>query len=455
MTIKRLKRDSGEEVKIVVGTTKGILLLKDTNKENICLLLHNIQKSELSSLEVYKDITDAKYIGPDYIYELIKHHDFISRNLSRKICPIEDVETSYDPKRGSVRFRKDMLKTRKKVLIIDDSPTIQKLLTKIISSSNEFEVMAVADRPSVAKKIIEKQSPDLITLDIHMPEMTGVEFLKTYLGKLQIPTALVSSVSVEEGPMVMDALSNGACTYIQKPSLDKISEIAPEIIAQLRGISENARKQEGQAKGPISNVLNFEHTDGLILIGSSTGGTRALQEIFTKLPKEIPPVVVVQHIPEVFSKALAERLNSLCPFNIKEAEDGDVIEKNCIYIAPGGKQMKLIRLDNKLSVRLNDDPPVNRFKPSVDYLFNSVADLNQNFVLAAVLTGMGKDGAKGLLRLKEAGVHTIAQDKASSIVFGMPKEAIELGAAKEVVSLHDMPHKFIKVFNTEFEKKSA
>jgi two-component system chemotaxis response regulator CheB len=288
-----------------------------------------------------------------------------------------------------------------------------------------------------------------------MPEMNGVEFLKTYLGAKKIPTVMISSVSMNEGPLVMEALSSGASTYIQKPSIDKIKDLKEEIIEKLVAVANSSCTKNYKFKMLGKQNLQFKHFDGMIAIGSSTGGTQALQEIFVNLPDNIPPIVVVQHIPAVFSKALADRLNELCAFTVKEAIDGEFLEKNTIYIAPGGKQMRILKRGEEKRIEVNDDPPMNRFQPSVDYMFNTLPQLEEDNLIGVILTGMGKDGAKGLLNLKECGAMTIAQDEESSVVFGMPKEAIAIGAANRVVSLDDMPNILIEEFNKLAKEKAA
>ena len=462
MSVKKLTGNIDTEVLLEVNENSGLLLMKGDPRPQ-CFYLEAPSRQDCSKLHRYGALEGAKFVGGQRVLSLLK--DVLGKALlAREIAVEGPVEVAFDPETGKVRVRKDQLPaapveargaSKKKVLIIDDSKTIQKLLKKIVGSSKKLEVLDVADRPSAAKKIIEKIKPDLITLDIHMPEMNGVEFLKTYLKDLKIPVVMVSSVSLEEGPLVMEALSNGALTYIQKPSLDKMSEIAPDILDQLESLANKrdilANRSGAGARAPMA----FENFDGLVAIGSSTGGTKALQEILTALPDKIPPIVVVQHIPAVFSKALAERLNSLCVFNVKEAVDGEEVSANTVYIAPGGIQMKLARRGSSINIVLKDDPPINRFKPSVDYMFESIPALKETNVVAAILTGMGKDGAKGLLELKNAGAYTFAQDEASCVVFGMPKEAIRLNAAKNVVDLSEMAVSFVEAFNAHKNIKSA
>ncbi len=341
---------------------------------------------------------------------------------------------------------------KKSVLIVDDSQTIQKLLAKIIDGSANLQVHGMASCPSEARAIIEKDPPDLITLDIHMPEMNGVEFLKTYLRFKQIPTMMISSVSISEGPLVMEALTNGASTFIQKPTLNELSEVGPQILEKLESISHKRNINEIKA---AKTSLKFSSLDGLIAIGSSTGGTHALGILFQSLPEEIPPIVVVQHIPAVFSKALADRLNSDCPFTVKEAVNGEMIEPNTVYIAPGGMQMKLVKRGKGRRIVVNEDPPVNRFRPSVDYLFHSLAAMQDPNMVAVILTGMGNDGAQGMLALKEQGAMTIAQDETSCVVYGMPKEAVEIGAALKSCHLDKMAEAIVLEHSRKLIKKAS
>ncbi len=278
-----------------------------------------------------------------------------------------------------------------------------------------------------------------------MPEMNGVEFLRSYLAQTGIPVVMISSVSVKEGPLVMEALSLGALTYIQKPSVDKLETLGPPILETLENLSRHHHK----ISKPICTKtrLNFNDKDGLIVIGSSTGGTQALQRVFTELPDLIPPIVVVQHIPAVFSKALADRLNSLTRFEVKEAVDEEILAENNIYIAPGGKHLKLIQKGVDSYLKVTDDAPINRFKPSVDYLFDSVKEIRVKKVVGVILTGMGKDGAQGLLGLKKDGHKTIAQDEETSIVFGMPKEAIKIGATDIIRPIDKIAEEIVIQYN--------
>lgn len=335
---------------------------------------------------------------------------------------------------------------KKKVLIVDDSKIICQLLSKILGSDAGLEIIGTAEKPSEALKMIEQFSPDVITLDIHMPEMDGVKFLEQYLPKYPIPTVMITSLSLEGGNQVLHAMEIGAVDYIQKPSFEEIERVAPMIVEKVK-IAAAAKIGSRTSRGTVKRLtwsgrIN-NHT--LVAIGASTGGTEALKHFFVKMPAVIPPIVVVQHIPPVFSKAFAHRLAELCPFKVKEAEDGDHCLPNQVLIAPGGMQMA-VEPDKEggYHVRIFDGEPVNRHKPSVDVLFNSVARHVGKRAISLIMTGMGRDGAQGMLAMKQAGARTMAQDEGTCVVFGMPKEAIKLGCVDAVHPLDEMSDHLIE-----------
>jgi len=344
-----------------------------------------------------------------------------------------------------------------KALIVDDSGTIRKLLKEILTADPAFEIVAEAEKPSQVEDLILKHKPDLITLDIHMPEMDGVTLLKNYLPKYKIPTVMISSISKEEGPQVLDALESGAVDYIQKPQMNQLAEAAQIIRERLKTAAQVKVRIRNKVVKPVAGQRKFADLDSLIVLGSSTGGTEALREVFQGLPNEIPPIVVVQHIPPVFSAAFAHRLNQILPFEVREAKDGDIVKPNQVLIAPGGKQMSLKKKGSQISVIVNDDAPMNRHKPSVDYLFKSVAQLQLPKVIAGVLTGMGADGAEQLKSLKHAGAKTFAQDEATSVVYGMPKEAYERGGAEAKVALESIAMHIVDLSHeiASYKKNSA
>jgi two-component system chemotaxis response regulator CheB len=472
MIIKKLKAEGQNQFVFTVTPNIGLLRVKNTDGSLEVLvltlsnkdLMDNTERLSLISIE-----SEVKYIGGNQIFDEIIHEVPRWSKMEKKYIITESTLVYYDFQKDNFRIQKsninldknsiqesnpnDLPSLKKKVLIIDDSKVIQKLLNNIIESSPEFEVCGVADRPSKAREFIELNPPDLITLDIFMPEMTGVEFLKQYLVHKRIPTILISSLGAIEGPLVMEGLTFGAQTYVQKPSMENFDETKIEILEKLKILSQMKSKKIGQniSAKPVSSNLNennFNNYEGIITIGSSTGGTQALQEVLTVMPPNIPPIIIVQHIPEVFSKALADRLNQLCPFEVVEAHDGEEIHPNKVYIAPGGKQMKVTNYLGKKIIRVNNDPPLNRFRPSVDYLFESLVDFISPKMVAVILTGMGKDGAQGLLKLKQSGAQTLAQDEETSIVYGMPREAIEIGAADGGTPIHLMAQEIIKKYNS-------
>ncbi len=361
------------------------------------------------------------------------------------------------PEEGRIRIQKDasveiqknnIQKTR--VLVIDDSETIRKLLTHIFQEDPEIECIATIHHPGLALDAIQKYNPDVITLDIHMPDIDGITLLKRFLPRFPIPTVMISSISKEDGTYVLDALEAGAVDYIQKPAANELKILAPIICEKIKA-AKFAKLQKTQSIQTMSeqrSTLNSNYGSldfsYLMAIGASTGGTEAIKEILMQLPEKIPPIVIVQHIPAVFSKAFADRMNQLCPFEVKEAEDHDLVQMNRVFIAPGGKQMYVKLRGNEFRISIDDSAPVNRHKPSVDVLFNSIAELNYPRIVATILTGMGADGAKGLLKLKESGASTFAQDEASSVIYGMPKEAVKLGGVQESVSLNKMAAALIK-----------
>ncbi len=386
----------------------------------------------------------------------------------RKMQSGQTTEIKFSVEEGRVQFAG---KSQIRVLIVDDSQTIRKILKSVLSEDPGVEVVGMAEKPSAALTMIPELRPDVITLDIHMPEMNGVELLRKYIANYPIPTVMISSISREEGTFVFDALDSGAVDYLQKPTLENLKETAPliiekvklaskaKILARARSIdadrssslplstsalhssSEMKMPRSGRLPSAMRASLAMNNAEDLIVIGSSTGGTEALKEVLMRLPEKIPPILVVQHIPPVFSAALAQRLDSLCPFTVKEAQDGDLVTANTVYIAPGATQMKLSWNEKAKSLALviTDDAPVNRHKPSVDYLFDSVAELpGLNPGYGVILTGMGADGARGLLKLRNKGWRTIAQNEETCVVYGMPKEAVKMGAAERVLPLYDI-----------------
>lgn len=343
------------------------------------------------------------------------------------------------------------LRTKMRVVNIDDSAVLLKLLAQMFTSSGWIDVIDQVSDPLKAVDTILRLSPDLVTLDIQMPNKTGVEVVKELFLRKQFPVLMVSSLSMEEGSLVFEALNAGAFDYIQKPTLEERESFRKNLLHKaLLAVGSQASepvfsKLQIFRPKPTTTSLRIEYdNDTIWCLGASTGGTQALTRVFTSLPADIPPTLVVQHIPPIFSNAFAKSLDALCPFTVKEAENGDVVKPNHVYIARGGMQMSLERSGGRYLIVLNDDDPVNRFKPSVDYLFHSVAAIKGLKIKAGVLTGMGRDGAEGLLALKKTGAETFAQDEASSAVYGMPRAAAQLGAADIICHIDDVANVLVK-----------
>lgn len=342
--------------------------------------------------------------------------------------------------------------SRIKVLVIDDSALMRKLIGELLSLADDLEVMATASDPFAAWQHIKKARPDVITLDVEMPRMDGISFLAKLMTHYPIPVVMVSSLTRDQCETSLRALELGAVDVVAKPMgslLSAGSEIADELIGKVRAAAAARLHRPagrlrahaaapGNARGAGLGGGVVRASRDVIAVGASTGGTEALRAILTALPPDAPGTVVVQHMPAHFTAAFAERLDRLCQIRVSEAKHGDRILPGHALIAPGGYQLSVVRSGAVCSVAIEEAPPVNRHRPSVDVLFSSCArQLGRNAV-GVLLTGMGKDGAAGLKEMRDAGAHTIAQDEASCIVFGMPREAIEAGAAVEVLALDEI-----------------
>lgn len=338
-----------------------------------------------------------------------------------------------------------------RVLIVDDSKTIRTMLREILSKDHGFEIAGEAEDPIEADKILATTEVDVMTLDIHMPRMDGITYLEKMRGKPHPPVVLISSISSEDAINVFKVFTLDAVDYIEKPrgldletEADRIRMVVAAAV-QSKRVPLSARRAAANSK---SAAISYEDTGqrDLIAIGASTGGVEAIKSVVSAFPKNSPPVLIVQHIPATFSKAFAEQLNSLCIVKVHEAIDGEEVSPGYIYVAPGGKQMSVTQDGHRLRIQLADDSPLHKNKPSVDYLFKSLAKLSRYRVSAALLTGMGADGAEGLRLLRDMGAHTIAQNEETCVVFGMPKEAIRLGGAKEVLPLPSIGYHLFNPF---------
>ena len=339
-----------------------------------------------------------------------------------------------------------------RVLCVDDSALIRSLMTEIINSQSDMVVVATASDPLIARDLVKQHNPDVMTLDVEMPRMDGLEFLERLMRLRPMPVVMVSSLTERGSEAALRALELGANDFVTKPRLgirDGLLSYTELIAGKIR-IAAAARLQPARRAvpgGSTGSVLEADvpllrspllSTEKLIIIGASTGGTEAIREVLQPLPPDCPGIMIAQHMPAGFTRSFAERLSGLCRINVSEAVQGERILPGHAYIAPGGYHLSLVRSGANYVAQVDLEPPVNRHRPSVDVLFDSAARHAGKNAIGVILTGMGRDGAEGLLRMRQAGAYTLAQDEASCVVFGMPREAIALGAAHEVVPLRDM-----------------
>ena len=339
-----------------------------------------------------------------------------------------------------------------KVLVIDDSALVRKLLTAMLSRSPDIQVVGAASDPYAAREKIKKLNPDVITLDVEMPRMDGITFLENLMRLRPMPVVMVSSLTQRGADVTLRALELGAIDFVAKPRIDiagTLADYEAELIAKVK-VAAGARvlprtvapsrvadeRHSTSAVVPILNVRSMlRTTDRIIAIGASTGGTEAIREVLAEMPPDAPAIVISQHIPAAFSKAFAERMNRSSAMAVCEAQDGQQILPGHAYIAPGDRHLLVERDGARYLCRLSTGPHVNRHRPSVDVMFRSVAQNVGPSALGVLLTGMGDDGARGLKEMMEAGAGTIAQDEASSVVWGMPGSAVKIGAAMHVLPL--------------------
>ncbi len=330
-----------------------------------------------------------------------------------------------------------------RVLIVDDSALMRELLTEILSSDSDIEVVGSAADPFIARDLIKLHQPNVLTLDVEMPRMDGLTFLEKLMRAYPLPVVMISSLTEKGCETTLRALSLGAIDYIPKPKLSVASgtlELSREIVAKVKAAAGARIIQRTAVHGAAvptiqSNFSQLKGSQKIIAVGASTGGTEALKEFLEPLPADFPAIAIVQHMPEKFTAQFARRLDSLCKISVKEAADGDRLLVGHALVAPGNHHMELVRTGTEYSVRVTQAEPVNRHRPSVDVLFNSCATHAGPNAIGVILTGMGADGARGLLAMRKAGAFTIAQDESTSVVFGMPKEAIACGGAQEVYPL--------------------
>lgn len=339
-----------------------------------------------------------------------------------------------------------MITKKIKVLVVEDSYLFREVISQGISTSSNIEVVATAKDPLEAIERLLEYKPDVMTCDIEMPKMNGIEFIKRVLPKYPIPVIVVSSVS----RAVFDAVNAGAVEFISKPdaqSPNNVERFLLELISKIKIAAQSKIIREPynheKSKGPVGSVIGSSKVQ-VIAIGSSTGGTEAVYSVLKQLPPTCPAIVIVQHIPPVFSRMFAERLNAETVFSVKEARTGDIIEQGKVFIAPGDQHMRVKKTGSQIKIECFRGEKVNGHIPSVDVLFESVAKEIGNKTTAVILTGMGYDGAKGLLKIKRAGGTTIGQDEASSVVYGMPKVAFNIGAVDKQANLEQIPSLIIQ-----------
>ncbi|MBP7901793.1 MAG: chemotaxis response regulator protein-glutamate methylesterase [Spirochaetes bacterium] len=333
-----------------------------------------------------------------------------------------------------------------KVLIVDDSAVVRKFMTDALKDVPDIEVVGTAMDPFIAADKIKTLQPDVITLDIEMPRMDGLTFLQKLMMVRPMPVIMVSSLTDRGASETIRALEYGAIDFVLKPKAEETgkswNDFRDKLIEKIetaKHLSIKKRKVKERTVISKNNTQSLqENSNSVYVIGASTGGTEVIEEILTSMKSDFPGIVVTQHMPPKFTEAFANRMDSFAEIFIKEASNGDRVKRGCALIAPGGMQMLLRRDSSGYFVEVNDDPPKNRHKPSVDILFSSAADSAGENATGIILTGMGADGASGLLEMKDAGADTIAQDEASCVVFGMPREAIRLGGARRIMNIESI-----------------
>jgi two-component system chemotaxis response regulator CheB len=352
-----------------------------------------------------------------------------------------------------------------RVLIVDDSAAVRQVLTSILSSEPDIEVMATASDPFSAAEKIRREIPNVMILDIEMPKMDGLTFLRKIMAQRPIPVIICSALTEQRSDVVLEAMDAGAIEIIAKPRVDTthfLMESRTRVCDAVRAAAKaKIDKPRAQRTKPVAAKLTadvilppprntgrlHQPADKIICIGASTGGTEALKDVLTALPADSPGIVIVQHMPENFTSAFAKRIDGLCQIEVREAKDGDEVRQGLALIAPGNHHMLLKRIGAGFRVSIQDGPLVSRHRPSVDVLFRSAAQYAGSNAIGIILTGMGDDGAKGMLEMRNAGAHTIAQNEATCVVFGMPRMAIEAGAVQKILPLDLISTEIRKVHN--------
>jgi two-component system chemotaxis response regulator CheB len=354
-----------------------------------------------------------------------------------------------------------------RVLVVDDSALVRSLLAGIINRQSDMECVGAANDPLIAREMIRELNPDVLTLDIEMPRMDGIDFLGRLMRLRPMPVVMISTLTERGAEVTMKALELGAVDFVSKPRIgvvDGLGELSTQIVEKIRiaagahikrtlavqGAGQSAKDKTGERS--IATLSGRVSTEKLVFIGASTGGTEAIKEVLTQLPADFPGIVITQHMPPGFTTSFAARLDSLCRISVREAVNGERILPGHAYIAPGGTQFRIDRSGANYVAVVEDGEPVNRHKPSVEVLFKSGAKIAGRNAFGIMLTGMGNDGAKAMKEMKDAGSYNLVQDEASCVVFGMPKEAIAHGAADEVLPLRDIAGALITRLNSSGDR---
>ncbi|MCP3875741.1 MAG: chemotaxis response regulator protein-glutamate methylesterase [Desulfobacteraceae bacterium] len=342
-----------------------------------------------------------------------------------------------------------------KVLVVDDSAVVRKVFTEQLSKQKGIAVVGTAPDPYVARDKIVALKPDVITLDIEMPRMDGITFLRKLMKHFPLPVIIVSSLSTKGSKIALEALSLGALEVISKPSAAySVGDMSVQLAEKIRAVYGAKLKpvltQKRKPMAAIKSKALAATTNKIIAIGASTGGTEALKKVLIRLPQNFPGIVVVQHMPAQFTTSFADRLDELCQMRVKEAQNGDTVTNGQVLIAPGNYHMLLKRSGARYYVEVKTGPLVHYQRPAVDILFKTVAKYAGANAIGIILTGMGKDGAKGMLEMKKAGAINIAQDEKSCVVYGMPKEAVDIGAVDHVQDIYNIPNKTISLLETMY-----
>lgn len=330
-----------------------------------------------------------------------------------------------------------------RVLIVDDSAVMRQLLSSLLSDDPEIEVVGTASDPHIARERIKALNPDVVTLDVEMPHMDGLTFLRKIMTLRPMPVVMISTLTQGGAETTLEALEIGAVDFIAKPVTDLangLADLAEELRRKVKAAASVRVGARGRAATPQKQRPQRSHQRAgkIIFVGASTGGVEALNALLMGMPPDCPPTLVTQHMPPKFTTGFAERLNRQCPMTVSEAADGDPIEPGHVYIAPGSHHLEIVRVSNRHLCRLSDGAPVSGHRPSVDVLFRSAARVCGKSAVGAILTGMGKDGAEGLLELRQAGGVTFGQDEESALIYGMPRVAFERGAVMQQCSLAHM-----------------